>query len=383
MSATEFEFTRGFLPTNDPLQQLPTAFAAWESFSAELPKLLAADAVKDKLEALPPFTTDQLTSLAEHQRAMLILSFIGHAYVLGGNQPEPQIPAILAKPWHAVASHLGRPPVLSYASYAMHNWRRIEPEGPVATGNIELLQNFLGGIDEEWFILIHVEIEALAAPAINALIPTINAANQDNRPELHKQLAIIATALDNMCTSLERMPEHCDPYIYFNRVRPYIHGWKDNQTLPNGLLYEGVEAYQGKAQFFRGETGAQSGIIPSFDAIFNVQHEDDPLRVYLTEMRDYMPTTHREFLHHLEQTSQLRQYIIEHSQSAPDLQDLFNHCIDRIVHFRNTHLNYAANYIHKQSQTCPANPNSTGTGGTPFMRYLRKHLEETKRSQVM
>ena len=36
----------------------------------------------------------------------------------------------------------------------------------------------------------------------------------------------------------------CDPYIYFNRVRPYIHGWKNNPALPQGLIYTGVNYFQ-------------------------------------------------------------------------------------------------------------------------------------------
>jgi hypothetical protein len=40
------------------------------------------------------------------------------------------------------------------------------------------LQNFLGGMDEEWFRLIHVSIEAAAAPAIAALQPLQQAAQQ-------------------------------------------------------------------------------------------------------------------------------------------------------------------------------------------------------------
>ncbi len=45
---------------------------------------------------------------------------------------------------------LGRPPVLSYASYALDNWRRIDRKNPIDLGNIALLQNFLGGQDEEY-----------------------------------------------------------------------------------------------------------------------------------------------------------------------------------------------------------------------------------------
>ena len=61
-----------------------------------------------------------------------------------------------------------------------------------------------------------------------------------------------------------RMPEKCDPYVYYHRVRPFIFGSKDNPDLKSGLVYEGE--FKNKAQFFRGETGAQSSIIPALDA---------------------------------------------------------------------------------------------------------------------
>jgi hypothetical protein len=41
-----------------------------------------------------------------------------------------------------------------------------------------LLQNFLAGVDESWFRLVHVDIEARAAPAVAALHPLIHAAHQ-------------------------------------------------------------------------------------------------------------------------------------------------------------------------------------------------------------
>ena len=59
-----------------------------------------------------------------------------------------------------------------------------------------------------------------------------------------------------MMVTLRRMPEFCDPYIYYHRVRPYIHGWKNNPAVPNGVIYDGVEFYHGKPMQFRGETGA-------------------------------------------------------------------------------------------------------------------------------
>ena len=52
---------------------------------------------------------------------------------------------------------------------------------------------------------------------------------------------------------------------------------------------------------FRGETGAQSSIVPSLDAALGILHKDDPLRTYLVETRDYMPPKHRAFIEAIEQ----------------------------------------------------------------------------------
>jgi indoleamine 2,3-dioxygenase len=83
---------------------------------------------------------------------------------------------VLAAPWYRIAESLGRPPVLSYSSYALHNYFRFDPSREIECGNLALIQNFLGGIDEEWFILIHVEIERKAGPAMAALPACLDAA---------------------------------------------------------------------------------------------------------------------------------------------------------------------------------------------------------------
>jgi indoleamine 2,3-dioxygenase len=45
-----------------------------------------------------------------------------------------------------------------------------------------------------------------------------------------------------MQVTLARMPEKCDPYIYYQRVRLPMSGWRNNPDLPDGLLYEGEAA---------------------------------------------------------------------------------------------------------------------------------------------
>lgn len=55
-------------------------------------------------------------------------------------------------------------------------------------------------------------------------------------------------------------------------------GWRGNPALPNGMFYEGVWS---DPNFFYGETGAQSSIVPAFDAALGVTHASGPLSDYL------------------------------------------------------------------------------------------------------
>ena len=367
---------RGFLPAQDPLERLPSAFDAWEHAAENLPKYLAAGEARRVLAELPELDTQNICAAPEIERAMLLLSYFGHAYVWGDSEAASQLPAQLARPWQAVAARLERPPVLSYASYALFNWRRLDSAGPIALGNLALLQNFFGGLDEEWFILVHIEIEAKAADTLLAMSNAQAATSKNDKAELARALQDLSKALESMHATLARMPQGCDPYIYYRRVRPYIHAWKSNPALPDGLIYQGVATYHDQPQKFRGETGAQSSIMPALDAFLGIDHSDDPLRPYLLEMRDYMPAAHRAYLQKLESTAATRQYVLKHKNEC-SLVEPYNSCVLWVQRFRALHLDFAANYINRQAQIGPSNPVETGTGGTPFMAYLRKHRDET------
>ncbi len=389
LAAFDITPERGFLPRRDPLATLPHRWpAVLNDLAQALPKLLAARQLRAYVDALRESWGNSLGNrdLDELRSAARILSFAGHGYVWEDpHQPADRIPASLAVPWHHVMKKLGRPPVLSYASYALDNWRRLDPTRPIELGNITLLQNFLGGLDEEWFVLVHVDIEAKAGKVLAGSAQALRAARADNPDEVRLCLHSAAAAEEQMHHTLRRMPERCDPYIYYNRVRPYIHGWKDNPTLPRGVVYDGVEDFQGAPQHFRGETGAQSSIIPALDAAFGVPHAEDPLRQYLAEMRDYMPPKHRAFIEAVECLNDasgkalLYGYVRDRRERHPKLWEAFRDCVRLLARFRETHLDYADRYIHQQHQRSASNPTGVGTGGTPFMTYLKKHLEETER----
>jgi indoleamine 2,3-dioxygenase len=389
LSDYEISPEQGFLP-QDPLGSLPDA-PILNDLGHGLPKLLSARAIRrfiDEQRHLIP-SVPPTWRMEDYRAAMRILSFCGHAYVWEvPDQPATILPPQLAQPWHEVAQRLGRPPVLSYASYALDNWRRLDKTKPIQLDNIVLLQNFFGGLDEEWFVVVHIQIEREAGPGLAGLLRALKGAAADNEEDVLLGLTSLASAQTAMRTTLLRMKERCDPYVYYNRVRPYIHGWKNSPILPNGLAYEGVEPYAGQLQQFRGETGAQSTIVPCFDAGLGIAHAPDLLTLYLQEMREYMPPRHRAFLQVLETAIDdrgrplLAGYVRDRKLRTPDLWDAYCSCVDLLAKFREIHISYADSYIYRQHQSHASNPTAVGTGGTPFMQYLQKHLDETKQALV-
>ena len=358
----------GFLP-NKISTLLSNEFDDVEHIAKNLPKILANNQIEYEVLNLETEKDISNLSIDELERAMLLYSYIGHGYIWGGTSIEKVIPKNISKTWYKISQKLDRPPILSYASYALNNWKLQDVNKPFDLENIRILQNFLGGMDEDWFIMIHIAIEHEAKKILNNLKTYYLDKNED---QSYLENALVSIKKINQI--MNRMPEKCDPFIYYNRVRPYIFGWKNNPATPNGVIYEGVEEYGGNPQLFRGETGAQSSIVPALDALLGVTHSNDPLKEYLDEMRLYMPKEHRNLLNDLDQWS-------ENNRSNSTTEDssvvLSDEIINEVHAFRNKHLEYARIYIHEQSLSNQNNSNVVGTGGTPFMKYLDKHLQET------
>ena len=358
----------GFLP-NKISTLLSNEFDDVEHIAKNLPKILANNQIEYEVLNLETEKDISNLSIDELERAMLLYSYIGHGYIWGGTSIEKVIPKNISKTWYKISQKLDRPPILSYASYALNNWKLQDVNKPFDLENIRILQNFLGGMDEDWFIMIHIAIEHEAKEILNNLKTYYLDKSED---QSYLENALVSIKKINQI--MNRMPEKCDPFIYYNRVRPYIFGWKNNPATPNGVIYEGVEEYGGNPQLFRGETGAQSSIVPALDALLGVTHSNDPLKEYLDEMRLYMPKEHRNLLNDLDQWS-------ENNRSNSTTEDssvvLSDEIINEVHAFRNKHLEYARIYIHEQSLSNQNNSNVVGTGGTPFMKYLDKHLQET------
>lgn len=358
---------RGFLPAENPVQKLPPGFETWESIAADLSALITAGRLRLAIEEMPVPDLALLETDGQYQRAMLLLSVFGNAYVWGGEAPVTVIPHTLAVPWAQVAEQVGRPMIISHASVVLNNWRLLDKQGPLTLENIGTLQQFLGGMDEAWFYLITVALEARGAIALPALAGLQHAAATDRKDEAVDHLKTVANAIKAGSDALQRVYEKCAPFVFYHRVRPFLAGWE-----APGMVYEGVSD---KPVMLHGGSAAQSSLFQALDAGLGINHEDEKTQPFLMEMRRYMPPPHRQFIEALEAGPSVHQYVVAQGASTPALTDQYNLCIDLLSAFRKQHLEITVRYIKQQAQP---DAEALGTGGTDFVPFLSEARKETQ-----
>src|SRR3989344_2567669 len=283
--------TRGFLPAEDPLTAFPggSGLETLDMVGNDLPRMLLDPGFRRYMrETFHPGLwfgyCGAPENLAEIRLYYVRLAFIASGYIHQLEQPPvTRLPHGIAEPLVHTAELLKCPRILPYAAYALYNWQRLDKKGPITPYNVETIQNFVylpdaGGVNQEqWFIGIHVAIEAIAARILDALALYARGAIDANR-----LLYNITDAVHDMHGMLLRIPEHMDPTVYYKTFRRYIQGF-------TGVVYEGVSP---EPYTLRGETGAQSSIFPLLTALLKIHHERTPLVLQLEDMKNYMPAEH-------------------------------------------------------------------------------------------
>mgnify|MGYP003430416889 FL=1 len=372
---------RGFLPRPNPLQSLDIKHNLVESLASDMPMLLASHKFRDMINKLPVIDYASVTG-QELNRLMLIYSYFASAYIWGGIDEKPLEKAVLPKqisvPFVQLANKVGRPPILSYDSYCLQNWKTKNGKyntDDIVVDNLELLQNFVDDYDEDWFILIHVDIEARGGRTLTGLNSARCKAFLDEGPELVCEgLKVMHSGLTSMVETFARMPEKCSPDVYYKKVRPYIFSFEN-------VVYE--DCFDNVPKSFRGETGAQSSLVPAIQLGLGIRHKQSMLTEHLNIMRDYMPPEDQSYLKNLEASVlpydeshphpekwDMRAKIISYKNK--ELNEVYTSCIEELGKFREMHFQYAVDYIHKKVD------NPTGTGGTPFMKWLKELRDETE-----
>jgi indoleamine 2,3-dioxygenase len=361
----EAHFKRlGFLPELPPASSFVhhSELTVLDELGANLPALLEDSdfrryANELAIPAWPGVITDG-EDLQEMRLYYVRLGFLASGYVNQVGQERAKVlPRNIAVPLDRVCKQLGRPPILSYDGYALFNWKRLDPAGPIALGNIDTIQNFVKLYDEHWFILVHVEIEAIAAGVLDAIDRARVAVGNREAVGVNDALRDIAASVWKQVAVLRRIPEKMDPALYYRTFRPYI-------TFFEGVLYEDVEPQPAS---YRGETGAQSSIMPTLVSFMKIPHQPTGLTNHLLDMRNYMPVEHRALIEEVERMPSVR----ELAEREP-----FNEVLEAIATFREVHYGWAQEYINRWVS------DPRGTGGTPYMHWLKQLIDETRAAKI-
>jgi indoleamine 2,3-dioxygenase len=370
--------TRGFLPEQDPLAAFPSTseFAVLDELGRDLPSMLHDRGFRTYARTLKiplwPENRARIEDLPELRLYYVRVGFLASAYINQvGAEPATVLPANLAVPLCRVCKLLRRPPILSYDGYALYNWKRFRKDQPIALGNIDTIQNFVHLYDEHWFILVHVEIESLAARILDAIASIQIELSLGERNVVDDALWVIARAVGDQVKVLRRIPEKMDPTLYYKTFRPYIRFF-------DSVFYEATEQGQiGDSEShppamirmnFRGETGAQSSVMPTLVAFMKIPHRPSMLTNHLADMRNYMPAEHRRVIESVEAMPSIRELADRHA---------YNAVLDAMADFRTVHYGWAQDYINRWTD------DPRGTGGTPYMDWLRQLIEETRDFKIV
>ncbi|KDQ21352.1 hypothetical protein BOTBODRAFT_150132 [Botryobasidium botryosum FD-172 SS1] len=391
--------SRGFLPREDPVQKLPTAFAPVESLLQRMTihadgkqnsGLLATgqfgDAVKHELKGLNLEQKVDEVVLSNDQMMLSALfrdySFLTSAYVLEPVDLEFRksgtystgrnvLPRELAVPMKKLADALGHFPFMEYASsYALQNWARKDPAGKIAYDNLKLIRAFEDHEgSEKGFILVHVDMVANSGKLISAAEDCISAAATKNRSEFNAALTQLYSAYQAINQSMETMWGRSKPADYI-KFRSFIFGTapkEGNPMFPQGVIYEGVD--DERPQYFRGESGANDSMIPLGDNLLEITASlpENELTSVLRDFRRYRPPTQREYIESIEARARLAKVKAFASTDAKSLA-LYVLNVDQIREFRNRHWSFTKEYIIRRSSY------GIATGGSPILRYLPSNL---------
>ena len=405
----------GFLPDCPPLEVLPNPYyAKWEHVVCMMQPLLLSRRLHSVVDDLPVLSTRHLHTEREWRRAYVVLSFMLHGYVWGGSQPQEVsqadyyqyqqvalkrrrcqvIPPQLTIPLFRVCEHLELPPVATYSGLCLWNYKPIFADEPAdSLSNLACINTFTGSLDEQWFFLVSVAIEARGAPSIPLMLRAISAARSDNSEQVVECLQLLAEILDAVGSVLQQMYEHCDPYVFYHRIRPYLAGSKNmgDAGLPRGLLYDDGSGRKGYRQY-GGGSNAQSSLIQFFDIVLGIEHrptgvgpsdesttnattatttnattsdasESAPKsrHSFIHEMREYMPGSHRRFLEHVDAVANIREYVESHRQNTA-LSCAYDGCLAMLRALRDKHIQMVSRYIIVKSREARSMSPSTAAG---------------------
>ncbi|OIW22803.1 indoleamine 2,3-dioxygenase [Coniochaeta ligniaria NRRL 30616] len=421
LAESEIELN-GFLPEQLPVDSLSDPYyGPWESLIKDLPKLLKDRTIRSRVNALPVLSVSRLRTTAKWRRAYVILSFLAHGYIWGGDYAAEVLPPSITVPLLKVSAHLELPPVATYASTCLWNFRS-SSDDLTRLESLQALHTFTGTEDESWFYIVSVAMEAQGAHIIPIMLRAMKTVKNRDYSTITHALEELSTCIRRIHSLLGRMYEKCNPVVFYYQIRPFLAGSKNMAAagLPRGVFYDEGDG-EGHWLQLRGGSNGQSSLIQFLDIVLGVEHTfsgnsspdaktsaSEPS--FHQEVRAYMPAAHRQFLEHVSRIGSIRNLASGNSlpDEAPEQERLraaFQTATSALAEFRNKHLGIVTRYIIIPSRRPPPDRSNvhvglagapvgtsldtrergelTGTGGTALLPFLKQVRDETYQAGCM
>ncbi|KAI5920984.1 indoleamine 2,3-dioxygenase [Camillea tinctor] len=419
--------THGFLPDALPLTRLPDPYYnKWEAIATNLQNLILSKRLRGVIDRLPVLSTIGLEHDTEWRRAYMLLTFFAHGYIWGGDTPCDRVPPSISAPLLKVCNHLEVPPVSTYAASVLWNFKPLFVDGGIdSLDNLATLVTFTGSLDESWFYLVSVAIEARGGPIIPLMLAAVEAARAGDSTTVTRCLRAFAERLDDLGELLRRMHENCDPGFFYRRIRTFLAGSKNmaDAGLPHGVKWDDGSGTSEYVQY-SGPSNAQSSLIQFFDIILGIEHRPTgekrdpsseseregrsavPKHNFIRDMRRYMPGPHARFLQHVGAVANIREFVESRRTTDLNLSIAYDACLAMLRAFRDIHIAIVTRYIvlpsrenrarsrsrspvavRKQQNLATASRNEKhkkvkGTGGTALIPFLKQARDETSEPAV-
>ncbi|HEY0641038.1 MAG TPA: hypothetical protein VGD67_25680 [Pseudonocardiaceae bacterium] len=185
----------GFMPVQEPLQNLPDDFAEWDHVTARLPELHGSARLRRELDGLPVLDAgrDRLPD-SFLLRAALVLSHAAHwTRRSDGAEPGRPLPASLERPWTQVRQRLAREaPAVSLLD-VLYNWQVVDPDQRRrGVDNLRLLVPAVYPGEEQ---LTAVRVVTESTPAVAAMVRAHEAVLADDTAALEFELMVVLDGL--------------------------------------------------------------------------------------------------------------------------------------------------------------------------------------------
>ncbi len=241
--------SHGFMPKNEPLKHLPSAFSLWDTISHKTPVLIKELLFRQELDEMSVLLpTAQNLPDKFLARASILLGFFAHAYVncAGPLVTQADVPDSIMTPWRIVCNRLGRPePFLSYFDLIAYNWQfKNENNSERTLENMELLYPIFNCKEERNLYLIQTEMMASASPMVQAAAEAQEAASNNDHVALSNALDVMIACLKKVThvsfaklAYLKSKKNHLDPVVFTKTMMSFAVPIKEGIPGPSGTSF--------------------------------------------------------------------------------------------------------------------------------------------------